>query len=162
MVHLDRDILATGTWRVLSLDRIVYDELEHIARLDTGLDGNIRWIALAGSHLVYEAANRIEVRRLDVHYQPGPVSYWRLGGVSSAALFVDGRYLALAYDKQLIVRDLDTNEDLEFSEHTDTISFMRFTHDHMLITADDDNRLILRPRSATGYVRAIIAANLQD
>jgi hypothetical protein len=161
-VHLDRDILATGTWRVLSLDRIVGDKLEHVAQLDTGLDGNIRWIAMAGSHLVYEAAHRIEVRRLDADYQPGPVSYWRLGGVSSAALSVDGRYLALAYDKQLIVRDLEVNEDMEFSDHTDTISFMRFAHDHMLITADDDNRLILRPRSDRGYVRALIAANLPD
>jgi hypothetical protein len=86
-----------------------------------------------------------------------------VGKLEDASLSRDGRYLALAIDEELTVYDLDDEIETVFSEHTDTISLVRFAgDDHVLISADDDNRVVLRPRTPTGYARPLIAIDVPD
>jgi hypothetical protein len=158
-MHLTNDILVTTTWREIAIDRIVDDKLERLARLDTGLDANIQWIALAGNVLAYFARGVVELRRVDASYATSPVFARHRCDFNCGALSVDGRYLALGMGDRVVLHDLERDEQITYEDHSDDVSFVKFAaDDHMLITADDDNRVVLRPRTAAGYARAIIPA----
>jgi hypothetical protein len=158
-MHLTNDILVTSTWRELAIDRIVDDKLERLVRLDTARDANIHWVALAGNVLAYVTQGVVEVRRVDAAYNVGEVFARHRGDFNSAALSVDGRYLALGMGDRVILHDLEHDVLTTYEEHSDKVSFVKFAaDDHMLITADDDNRVVLRPRTEAGYARAIIPA----
>ncbi len=162
-MHLTNDILVTTTWREIAIDRIVDDNLERLTRLDTGLDANIEWISLAGDVLAYFARGVVELRRVDPTYAASAVFARHRCAFNCGALSVDGRYLALGIGDRVLLHDLERDEQITYEEHSDDVSFVKFAaDDHMLITADDDNRVVLRPRTANGYARPIIAANLPD
>jgi hypothetical protein len=158
-MHLSNDILVTTTWREIAIDRIVGDKLERLTRLDTGVDANIQWIALAGNVLAYFARGVVELRRVDASYTASSVFARHRCDFNSGALSVDGRYLALGVGDRVLLHDVELDEQTTYEDHSDDVSFVKFAaDDHMLITADDDNRVVLRPRTATGYARAIIPA----
>jgi hypothetical protein len=158
-MHLTNDILVTASWRELVNDRIVDDKLERLARIDTGIDANIEWVTLAGSVLAYFIRGIVEVRRVDAAYNVLDVFARHRGDFTCGALSVDGRYLALGIGDRVLLHDLERDEQTTYEEHSDNVSFVKFAADgHMLITADDDNRVVLRPRTATDYARAVIPA----
>lgn len=158
-MHLSNDILVTTTWREIAIDRIVDDKLERLERVDTGLDANIQWVTLAGNVLAYFARGAVELCRVDASYRASAVFARHRCAFSCGALSVDGRYLALGMGDRVVLHDLERDEQTTYEEHSDKVSFVKFAaDDHMLITADDDNRVVLRPRTAAGYARAIMPA----
>lgn len=158
-MHLTNDILVTTTWREIAIDRIVDGNLERLTRLDTGLDANIQWVALAGNVLAYFVRGDVELRRVDASYGASAVFARHRCNFNCGALSVDGRYLALGAGDRVLLHDLERDEQTTYEEHSDDVSFVKFAaDDHMLITADDDNRVVLRPRIEAGYARAIIPA----
>lgn len=162
-MYLTSDVLVTSTWREIAIDRIVGDKLERLARLDTAHDANITWVALAGNVLAYYVEGAVRVRRIDSSYNIEQPFARHKGKFNCGALSIDGRYLAVGMGDQVILHDLDNDVHTTYNEHSDAVSFVKFAaNDHMLITADDDNRVVLRPRTETGYAHAIIAANLPD
>ena len=58
--------------------------------------------------------------------------------------------------------DLDTRHASAVGGHTDGVSFVAFAGSGMLITADDDNRVIMRPRTAIGYDVPIVPVEVAD
>ena len=82
--------------------------------------------------------------------------------MKSAALSRDGRYFAAATPRNdLVVHDLDHESEQVFTEHTDEINHIRFGgDDHLLISADRDNRVVLRPRTATGYAKPLLSVEV--
>lgn len=162
-LHVTNNILVTGTWRELAISRMIDDELERLSPVDTGIDGNVNWVALAGNTLAYAAGGRVRARRVDARYRATEVVFDERGKFKCAALSVDGRYLAIGFGDKLLVYDVERDTQTVFDDHTDAVSFIRFTtNDHMLVSADDDNRVILRPRTEVGYVRTLIAVRPQD
>ena len=157
----ERDVLASATWRDVALDRMVDGKLERIERLDTRIDANITFLALSGRWLVYGTHHALEARRVDHNgaIATGVAHTHRYDGV--AALSRDGQYLAIASRGKLIVHDLDRDRVVEYTEHSDDISYIRFaSDDHTLISADDDNRVVMRPRTAEGYARPCVKVDL--
>jgi hypothetical protein len=179
-VHVDgeRDLIAAGSWSEVVLHRIVDGKLERVGYTKTEAQGEVRWLAVAGRWLV--AAIReittpeamgiargdvIEVRRIGDDLSIGPVEerYVAAAGLSAAALSRDGRHLALALGRGLTVYELGTAYNTLFDEHTDQINYLRFAaEDHVLISADTDNRIVMRPRTPSGYARPLISINIPD
>jgi hypothetical protein len=162
-MHLTNNVLVTSSWREIVIDRIVDDKLERLTRLDTGIDANITWASLAGYVLAYFIRGAVELRRVDADYNVGAVFARHRCTFNCGALSVDGRYLALGIGDRVLLHDIERDEQTTYEEHSDDVSYVKFAaDDHMLITADDDNRVVLRPRTEHGYARAIIAASLPD
>jgi hypothetical protein len=167
-VHLDgeRSLLASASWSEIALHRIASGKLELVSHTKTATNGDVVWLAAAGERLIAhvitsEGVHRIEVHRLSEH-SIGPLIRMRaLPKLEHAALSRDGRYLALAYDDQLEVEELATEGITTFEEHSDRINLVRFVgDDHLLISADTDNRVVMRPRSPAGYARALITIDV--
>ncbi len=167
--HLDaaRDLLATGSWCELVLHRIVGNEIERLCRVKTESTGEVRWLAIAGPwlaagiHVGY--AWRIEVRRVDADLSIGPIEHTHTGTLRAASLSRDGRYLALGLETGLLVHELGTDHITTFDEHTDRINYVRFAaDDHVLISADTDNRIVMRPRTPQGYARPLIPIDIPE
>jgi hypothetical protein len=168
-VHLDaeRSLLASASWSELAIHRIVGGKLELISHNKTAVNGHVRWIAVAGERLVAQVrtdggAHQLEIHSLRSDYAIGPVVRTRsLGELHHAALSRDGRYLALAYDDRLEIDDLSSDRSTTYEEHSDRINLVRFVgDDHLLISADTDNRVVMRPRTQAGYARALITIDI--
>jgi hypothetical protein len=160
-LHVDgeRDLMVSASWSELALHRIDGDRLDVLDRGKTHTSGDVKWIAIAGEHVAYAVhdlmqGTRIEVRQLTVnrafgtHVEAMPIRR----GFQCAALSRDGRFLATAFGKVLTVYELGTSRIVDFKEHTDEINYVRFAaDDHVLISADTDHRVVLRPRTPRGY-----------
>ncbi|HEY5925238.1 MAG TPA: hypothetical protein VIV11_26325 [Kofleriaceae bacterium] len=169
--HIDatRRLLAATSWSEVALHRIVDETLERVSYLKTEQQGDIEWVAVAGPWVAYAVrrfgtATVIEVRRLGGDLVIGDVVHRHAGSkLHAASLSRDGRYLAAAFDDRLLVHELATDTVTFFTEHTDKINLVRFAgDDHVLISADTDNRVVLRPRTETGYARPLIAIDVPD
>ena len=171
----ERSLLVAASWSEIVVHRIVDDELQRVTRLQTELQGDIPWVAIAGPWLlvaiqcyaeppVIGKTIVIEVRRFDDALTIGPVVHRHAGTqLRAASVSRDGRYFAAAIDDRLLVHELDTDTVTFFTEHTDKINLVRFAgDDHVLISADTDNRVVLRPRTETGYVRPLIEIEIPD
>ena len=162
-----RGLLASGTWGQIVLHRIVDGRLERLGAAQTS--GDLRWIEVAGPYL---AAGVSRGRRTNVHV-------WRLHedrtigeevhrieghrALRAASLARDGRYLAVAFGDDVQVIAVDRGTTVTFGEHTDGVALVRFVgDDHLLVTADHDNRVVLRPRTEDGYAAAVIPLELDD
>lgn len=178
--HIDgeRMLLAAGSWEELTIHRIVDGALELGLHAKPETTGDVTWIAIAGPWLVaavtlFGGSVRVEVRRLEQPDDPGaighrltlgPVIHRHTGStLRAASLSRDGRYLALALDRGLTVHELGTENRRFFDEHTDDINFVRFVgEDHLLASADTDNRVILRPRTPLGYAVPLVELTIPD
>jgi hypothetical protein len=166
----ERDLLASASWSELALHRLVDGRSELISRAKTDIEGDVIWLAVAGPWYVAAVrrsggAVRLQLHRLDATYALGPVAraITLAAPLLSAALSRGGRHLAIATREGLTVHDLDTAESSTFDEHTDDINYVRFaSDDHLLISADADNRVILRPRTTTGYARALLTVTVDQ
>lgn len=161
-------IVAAGTWQEIGIDRIVGDHRQRVARIKT--DGDVRWIAIAGATLAALATGRdgmwLTTWRLDERGTPGRQSYHDAHGsaVVAASLSRDGRYLAAAMmDHTVAIHAVVERTTDVVTEHTDTISLIRFVgDDHLLVTADDDNRVVLRPRTEVGYADVVMPVEIPE
>lgn len=160
----ERDILTSASWSEIALHHMQGNKLDRIGYTRTAAEGDVRWLGLAGSSLaaaVYTSSGtHVEVRRLGDDRSIGPVvqSLTATWGFRVAALSRDGRYLAAAFTDKLTVLDLDSGHAQQFDEHSDTINAVRFAaDDHVLISADTDNRVVLRPRTPAGYAKPLIS-----
>lgn len=160
-VHVDaaRALIATASWGEIIVHRITSETLEPERYVKT--TGDVAWVALGGPYLAARvkggADGGITVRRLDdaqvvLRVEGGPV----------AALSRDGRYLAVGHaDSRVVVHAINAQTAVTFDEHTAEVSFVAFVgDDHLLVTADDDNRVIVRPRTPTGYATALLETEL--
>lgn len=168
-VDAERSLLASGTWGELALHKLVDNRADLIAKRATSVDGNAVWIALGGPWLVAASQRSAGGVRFQLYpLAPTRDGLFELGAIvreitppspfKTAALSRDGRHLAIATDAGLTVHDLDARTEQTFTEHTDDINCVRFaSDDHVLVSADCDNRVILRPRTADGsYARPLI------
>jgi hypothetical protein len=166
-VHVDgeRQLLASASWSEVALHRMDAGKLARLGHVTTALPGDVLWIGVGGPYVaavVFEASRgtHVEVRRLGTTNVVGDIALQTppQRGFSTAAISRDGRYLAIAWGARLDVHDLDSGTHEMFDEHTERINALRFAaDDHMLISADTDNRLILRPRTPAGHARPLIA-----
>lgn len=158
----DGDLLASASWCELALHDVADGHIRPIWRGRSNAIGDIRWIAVAGEWLAYAVitaggAAHVEVRHLERAEPVGRVVHHHAAAAfRGASLSRDGRYLALALDDRVLVHELGTDNVAQFGEHTDRINLVRFAADHLLITADTDNRVVLRPRTPAGYARALV------
>jgi hypothetical protein len=178
-VHVDgeRDLLAASSWSEIVLHRIVDANLQRLSYTKTEIAGDVPWIACAGPWLVaaikeFGSLVHIEVRRIERDQSIGEVVHRHfVDELRAASLSRDGRYLALASDRGLHVYDLDDSDartpfditSTTFDEHTDRINYVRFAgDDHVLISADTDNRVVLRPRTRNGYACPLLAVDVPE
>jgi hypothetical protein len=170
-VHLnaERKLLATASWSELALHRIVDGTLERIGHRTTETNGDVTFIAVGGPWLVaaiqrFAGTTVFEVYHLATDDSLGALADLPLtGNVTCAALSRDGRYLAVAIDGVLHVRELAPDRFTRFEDHTDRINLVRFAaYDHLLITADTDNRVVLRPRTSTTYALPLVTIDVPD
>jgi hypothetical protein len=157
-----RELVAAGTWGQVSLHARRGDEYVPTARAD--IDGDVRWIAIGGDVLVAAAGRELVAWQIEGDRSLGPVLFRSAKPGAICAVSRDGPYLAHDRDDCAIaVHDLDTGSSQTFTEHTDAVSFIRFAgDDQLLVTGDDDNRVVLRPRTATGYAPVVIPVDLAD
>lgn len=161
-VDASRDLLAAATWGEIVLHRMVGDRLERVGWVKT--TGDVSWLAVAGPYLAARVPGAVKVWRLAADLSIGEVVVSVDRHVQVAALSRDGRYLAVGVDgSAIVVHDLDRGTVESFDGHTDDISLVRFVgDDHLLVTADDDNRVMIRPRTPTGYARAVMPVELRE
>ncbi|HLU68317.1 MAG TPA: hypothetical protein VKZ63_18665, partial [Kofleriaceae bacterium] len=163
-VHLDeaRGLVAAGSWAEVALYRIEEERLALLSAARLG-SGDVPWIAIAGPRLV----------ALVVSQTTATLRSWALGqplrrsGEQSRAIAgralplgsatPDGRFVALARgDRTIELHDLERQDALELEGHTDDVCLVRFVADgRLLVTADLDNRVILRPRGPGGFSGAV-------
>lgn len=163
--HLDVEasVLASATWGEIVLHRIVGDRLMPLSRI--AVEGNVSWIALDEPYLVACVGEVVRVWRIGENLAIGRELHQHLVGMNwrTGSLSRDGRYLAIGVDRSVIVHDLDQDVSVTFDDHSDDICLVRFVgSDHLLVTADQDNRVVMRPRAPAGYVRSLIDIDVPD
>jgi WD40 repeat protein len=159
-VDASLDLLVSATWGEIALHRMDGDRLVLLGHVKT--TGNASWLALGGRYLAAGVPSGVKVWRLAQDLSIGGVVLSIDRNVQKAALSRDGRYLAIGVeDDAIMVHDVDTGTVETFDEHTDRIGLIRFVgDDQLLVTADCDNRVIVRPRTPTGYARPLMPVTL--
>lgn len=165
----DRALLVTGTASAIVMHEVTA-QLHTLWRQPTEDKGPVTSVALAGKALVagvkrVSGAIAFEVRWLDDSLKPGPLAHRIVpdSPVRATAISRDGRYFAIGTDDGLIVHDLDARTAANFEDHTDAITCVRFaSDDHLLIAADSDNRVILRPRTPDGYAGPLLEVEINE
>jgi hypothetical protein len=164
----ERRLLASGSWQEIAIDKMDGPRLERVGYTRTTALGDVHWLGLAGGTIAAAVTEgtrgtAIEVRRVEGDLSVGVVVHEEAPRPSfrSAALSTDGRYLAYAFGASLTVVDLEQGTIERFDDHTDDINLVRFAReDHVLISADTDHRLVLRPRTPTGYTCPLILVSM--
>ncbi|HEX5063524.1 MAG TPA: hypothetical protein VFV99_29305 [Kofleriaceae bacterium] len=162
----ERELLACGGWKEIVLDHTVDGHLSRVTRIETRNTGDVHWLALAGGWLVaaiwVSGTSAIEIRELSDNLAIGPVRHRHVTTrLRAAALSRDGRYFAFGDYNGLVVHELATDRTTVFTEHSDEINFVSFSRDdHTLISADTDNRVVMRPRTEAGYAKPVIAIDV--
>lgn len=166
-VHIDgeRMLMLSASWGEFTLHHIDSEHgLVRLAHVNTDFEGNVHWVGVAGEWIAVAVGGRWEMYKLRVDRAVSTLErrYGFSGPFGGAAMSRDGRYLAVAGGASLHVVDLDTDTMMRFDEHSDAINAVRFAReDHVLISADTDNRLILRPRTATGYAKPLLEVKVR-
>ncbi|RMH38688.1 MAG: hypothetical protein D6689_18790 [Deltaproteobacteria bacterium] len=171
-----RRVLATGVYGAVHLHRLGSDgDLERIDRLALP-DSDVAWLGLSPRRLAVVAI-RGSRSRLVVHAlgdegirgpvyedpparRPGTSPIVRAyGGRQSivAAMDPTGRFVAVVDRKRrdVHVHGVDTGTVQRLGEHTDRIHFVRFAAGgRQLVSADTDNRVLIRPLAGDAFVDA--------
>jgi len=162
----ERELLACGGWKEIVLDHTVDGHLSRVARIETTNTGDVHWLAMAGGWLVaaiwVNGTSAIEIRELSDNLSVGPVRHRHVTTrLRAASLSRDGRHFAFGDYNGLVVHELATDRTTVFTEHSDEINFVSFSRDdHTLISADTDNRVVMRPRTEAGYAKPLIAIDV--
>jgi hypothetical protein len=165
-VFLDdaRDLLVSASWGEIMVHRIVGEKLEPVCYVKT--TGDVLWVSIAEPYLAANVktgpGRGITVWKLDANLANATVVLRIEDKIGIPALSRDGRYLAVGLtNERVVVHGLDDGSVITFDEHTDDVSYVGFVgDDQLLVTADDDNRVILRPRTSTGYATALMETEL--
>lgn len=152
--HLDHGLLVSATWGHIAIDAIEGPTLNRVANVATPAS-NPHWVARADRVLAAIIGNELVVWPVSPQHHVGTPTTLARAHFAHAALARDGRYLAVAVDRAVAVYDIERGSSATFTDHTDDLSLVAFTDDHRLVTADCDNRVIVRPRSAVGYTVAL-------
>ncbi len=168
-VHIDaeRGLLASASWNELALHHIEAGAMSRLGRTETTRKADTRWVGVGGSRVVAVTATSyetfVEVYELDrdMSLRRNPTTFSFASAFRVGALSRDGRYFASAGSDKLTVCNLDTGTRQVFTEHSDEINAVRFAaDDHVLVSADTDHRIVLRPRTATGYAQPLLAVEI--
>ena len=120
-------------------------------------DDDFTWIGLGGGRVAYiTAGKRYAVYRVNRRVMPdrweciaeGKLKIRGAVRSSEASLSPDGRLLAVRRRKrEVLVLDLDQGTEQHLGRHTDTVNLVKFiNYGRRLVTADDDNRVMIWPR----------------
>jgi hypothetical protein len=140
--------LAIAAGGDLAIHVLEPDGLRRAGLLPYG--GRFEWLHLVGDH------------GAGIVHRPGQAPLlmtWRLEGETPRAAIPDfarvvlpavaaanARHIAAAtHDNRIVIHDRHTETTQTCRGHTDTISYLRFADDGVLIAGDDDNRVWLRP-----------------
>lgn len=156
-----RRLLAAGAAGEIALGRIADSRYTPLAQTWTAKTGRVAWVGVAGPWMCVLLSSGVpadlylEVRRLESSLAIGPaVMRSRIGlhyNFRGASMSVDGRFIAIAINATIVLVTLDTGDTTLLDGHTDEINAIRFaSDDHRLISADTDNRIIIRPRTDAG------------
>jgi hypothetical protein len=164
----ERALLAAATWGELALYRIEDDRLRPLGT--ARFEGDVAWLGLAGERIAVIAAAGFRsltltvfgLRRgggleaLDLRLGTEPISR------GPADLRADGRLLAIASGRDRVrLIDLEAGTTTDLRGHSDGVNLVAFVAGGAaLVTADHDNRVILRPRAGAGYAAAVRRASL--
>lgn len=174
-VDPERELLATAalgqigssSWTGrLSVNRMVGDRLERVATTTTEPRPDVLWLDIANDLVCMIARNPSQCVLEVLDIAPGlPQRYRRalsLGDVRAVALSRDGRFLALGVDRVLHVHDLAAQTVVTLDRvHTDDINYVRFTASGELISADNDNRVVVWPPNHRGYAHPVTEIEVQ-
>lgn len=160
-----RDLLVSATWGEIAIHHFIDGRIDRVGYTKT--TGDVSWVAVGGDWLAAHVHGGVH----------SGITVWPLAHDSSiidkprtivrnvrvASLSRDGRYVAAGMeDESIVVHRLDDDLVAQFDEHTDRIGFVKFCgDDHLLVTADHDNRVVLRPRTVDGYARAIMPVSIE-
>lgn len=159
-----RELLVSASWGEIILHRLHGEKLEPLCYTKT--TGDVVWVAIAGpflaAHVKGGTSRGITVWKVDANFAIASIALRVDEGVAIAAISRDGRYLAVGLtDDRVVVYGLDDGSSETYDEHTDDVSYIGFVGDEqLLVTADDDNRVILRPRTPAGYARPLMETEL--
>lgn len=166
---LDAQRAVGGTWNALVMYHLTVDVLEPTSRVALD-DGDALWVGLARGRI----AAVVDRKRVDTlvvwAIDAGGVAVEQIAAVDYAdglqprgALSPDGRYVAVAtLDHRVLLLDLDARTTTELEGHTDDVCFIGFLDGgRQLITGDCDNRVIIRPRTSSGYAGLVRAARVE-
>jgi len=153
------DLVALGSYQRVALFRLGRGKA--LTVLKGVLRSDLHWIGLARGRLaLQDVTGRLEVFALDA--RRGGVGQRTLAvraetrGRLQADLSPDGRLLVCVQQRRPVVYDLEGSERLELSGHTDDIHLVRFVRGgRLLITADEDNRVICWPRRGGAVVTRV-------
>jgi WD40 repeat protein len=162
-VDMELGILVSATWGEILIHRIIGDALMPLAK--HAVEGNVSWVALEEPFLAACVEDHVHAWRVGENLAFGREVHQELVGHAwhTGALSRDGRYLAIGVDRKVILHDLEQDSSVTFEDHTDDICTVRFAGtDQLLVTADEDNRVVIRPRVASGYVRSTIDIDIPD
>lgn len=168
-VDLDAKCAVVASWGVLELLR-----LEGEAWVPAGTvrfdGGDTAWVGLGTGRV----AAVVDRRRVDTVLAWGvdatgaptaeifsvdfPDGLRRVGALSP-----DGRYVAVAtIDHRVLLMDVDARTTTELEGHTDDVCYIGFVDGgRQLVTADCDNRVIIRPRTSSGYATLVRLAMVE-
>lgn len=168
-VDLDTKRAVVASWGVLELLRLHGDAWvpAGTVRFD---GGDSAWVGLASGRV----AAVVDRRRIDT------VLVWGVRGSGTpdkeivsfdfpdglrrvGAMSPDGRYVAVAtLDHRVLLLDLDARTKTELEGHTDDVCYIGFVDGgRQLVTADCDNRVIIRPRTSSGYATLVRLAMVE-
>ncbi|MFN0250983.1 MAG: hypothetical protein ACKV2T_29180 [Kofleriaceae bacterium] len=162
-VNMETKLLASAGWGEIALHAIEADALEHIDGVRT--TGNCSWLRLEAPWLAACVDGVLRIWYVSENLHVGDERFQHTVGdmVRAADISRDGRYLAFAANRKVILHDLEQDLIVEYDDHSDEICLVRFVGlDQMLVTADEDNRVVMRPRTPAGYVRTLIEIAIPD
>jgi len=158
--------IATGTYGAVHVHRFSGAALTELGVAPCP-DDDILAIELAGSRLLV-VSGRAHIRAtLRVFELAGdrvaarPIHERSVDGPVACALSARGDYAAVSRADHAVELHAVGGEMIELGGHSDTVRLVRFARsDDELVTADDDNRIIIRPRTSAGFARATVAVEL--
>ena len=161
-----RRVLVSGTWGEIAIHRITDDEKLVLAG-HVKTTGDTVSLQLGGGYLMGRVRGGemrgVTVWRLYDDYSVGPIAA-RFERVESEALARDGRFVAVGLaGGRVVVQSLLTSEQHELRGHSDDVTFLAFAGaEQLLVSGDDDHRVIVRPRRRSGYAEALLPVELAD
>lgn len=148
------DLVAVGTYGKATFYRLT--DGASLGSRQTG-EGDVDWIGLAAGRAALFSGEAIYVLEVDLDLPPFK---WRMIQSARAdwpehgSLSPDGELLALRDgDRQVLVLGVSSGRVQPLKRHTDSVNFVRFVRNgQLLVTADDDNRVMFWPREGDGVV----------
>ena len=160
-----RRVLVSGTWGEIAIHRVVDDRLVLAGHVKT--TGDTVWLQMSGGYLAARVRGGdlrgLTVWKLYDDFSVGPIAA-RFDRVESEALARDGRFVAAGLTGgRVIVQSLLTAEQFELGGHRGDVTYLGFVGgEQLLVSADDDHRVIVRPRAGQSYAEAILPAELDS